>query len=174
MSDPLHSNWYNWLAQYLGGLGRSDEAKTAIEKAITLKPAAESYHETLATIEILRGDGPAALAAAQREPPGLWRETALALARQTAPDAAAAEVALKTLIDGHADDATYQIAEVYALRRDPDKVFEWLDRARTNGDPGVSSVLFDPFLLRFKGDPRFAAFCREVGLPTTTDAKAMP
>ncbi len=174
VSDPLHANWYNWLAQYLWGLGRGDEAKAAIGKAIAFKPGAESYHETLATIEILRGDVPAALAAAQREPPGLWREMALALARQMAPDKAAADAALKTLVDGHAGDAAYQIAEVQALRRDPDQMFNWLERARSNQDPGISSLLFDPFLLRYKDDPRFAAFCKKVGLPTTTEAKPMP
>ena len=32
--------------------------------------------------------------------------------------------------------------------------------------------LYDPFVLRFKDNLRFAAFCTKVGLPTTT-AKAM-
>jgi len=37
---------------------------------------------------------------------------------------------------------------------------------------GIEYLLTDPLILRFRDDPRFAAFCRKVGLPTTTTAKA--
>jgi hypothetical protein len=29
------------------------------------------------------------------------------------------------------------------------------------------TLLYDPFILRYKDDPRFAAFCRQVGLPVS-------
>jgi hypothetical protein len=29
-------------------------------------------------------------------------------------------------------------------------------------------------LLRYRDDPRFAAFCEKVGFPTTTEASALP
>ncbi len=32
-------------------------------------------------------------------------------------------------------------------------------------DPGITELLWDPFLLAYKDDPRFAAFCKKVGLP---------
>lgn len=54
---------------------------------------------------------------------------------------------------------------MYALRKQPDQAFAWLERARANNDPGISNLLTDPFLLAYKDDPRFAAFCRKVGLP---------
>jgi hypothetical protein len=31
---------------------------------------------------------------------------------------------------------------------------------------------FDPFIVRYKDDPRFAAFCRKVGLPAPKKATA--
>ena len=171
----MHPNRYQWLSIYLCGLGRLDEAIAASHQAIEMRPAAVAYHERLAIIEILRGDAQAALAAAQAEPAsGGWQEIALALARQIGPDRAAADAALKHLIEKDADDAPYQIAEVYALRRDPDQMFAWLDRAWTSRDPGIGYLLTDPFILRYQQDPRFAAFCQKVGLPTSTDAKAMP
>lgn len=173
-TDPLHATWYQWQAIYLSGLGRLDEATAAIHKAIALQPAAVANHEQLAVIDIQRGDAQAALAAAQAEPPGVWQDEALALARQIGPDHAAADAGLKHLIDKWADVAPYQIAEVYALRRDPDKIFQWLDRAWASRDPGISYLLYDPLILRYQHDPRFAAFCRKVGLPTTTNAKALP
>jgi hypothetical protein len=54
---------------------------------------------------------------------------------------------------------------MYAIRNEPDPVFKWLNGALRYRDPGIATVLNDPFLLRFKNDPRFAAFCRRVGLP---------
>ncbi|MGH8273221.1 MAG: hypothetical protein ACRES9_03035 [Gammaproteobacteria bacterium] len=173
-TDPRHAGWYYFQSIYLSGLGRLNEAAAAVHKAIELQPAAVSYHEQLVAIEIQRGDAKAALAAAQAESPGIWQDVALTLARQIGPDRAAADAALKHLIAKYADGAPYQIAEVYALRRDPDQMFKWLDRAWASRDPGISLLLYDPFILRYRHDPRFAAFCKKVGLPTTTAAKAMP
>jgi TolB-like protein/Tfp pilus assembly protein PilF len=173
-SDPLNSRWHNWLGIYLSGLGRLDEAEQAIRKAIELQPTASAYHEYLTVVAIQSGDAKAALAAAQQEPAGMWRDEALALAQQIGGDRAAADTTLKTLIDHWADQGPYQIAEVYALRRDVDKTFEWLERAWTARDPGISYLLYDPFILRYRDDPRFGAFCKKVGLPATTDAKALP
>jgi TolB-like protein/Tfp pilus assembly protein PilF len=69
-TEPLRANWYKWLAIYLTGLNRLDEAERAIGRAIELQPSASEYHMRLALIEIQRGDAQAALAAAQQEPPG--------------------------------------------------------------------------------------------------------
>ncbi|MFO1507794.1 MAG: hypothetical protein U1F23_12120 [Lysobacterales bacterium] len=172
-SDPLHASWYNWLSVYLGATGKLDEAKQAINTAIALQPGAVAYHQVLAIIEILRGDANAALAAAQAEPPGPWHEIALALALQVGSDRAAADAALAKLIKNQASVASYQIADVYALRHDSDNVFKWLDRAWTARDPGIGYLLGDPLVLRYRDDPRFAVFCKKVGLPTITDAVAI-
>jgi hypothetical protein len=60
------------------------------------------------------------------------------------------------------------------LRKDPDKVFEWLDRAWANRDNNVCIVYYDPFILPYKNDPRFAAFCQKIGLPTPAELAASP
>ncbi|WHZ18500.1 MAG: Adenylate cyclase [Rhodanobacteraceae bacterium] len=172
-SNPRNANWYSWLATYLAALDKLDGATQAANTSVALQPDAVAYHEQLAIIEILRGDAKGALAAAQKEPPSVWHDYAMALALQIGSDRKAADAALKNLIAKNADGAPYQIAEVYALRRDPDNMFKWLDHAWKVRDPGISNLLFDPFILRYRDDPRFAAFCKKVGLPTTTDAVAM-
>jgi len=55
---------------------------------------------------------------------------------------------------------------------DPANVFAWLARAWRNRDAGISLLLYDPFISKYKDDPRFAAFCRKVGLPVTGEATA--
>ena len=97
--------------------------------------------------------------------PGDWQDVALALARHIGSDRAAADAALETLIAKYANTDAYEIAEVYALRNDAKATFEWLDRAWSNRETEIQNLLYDPFLLRYKDDPRFATFCRKVGLP---------
>jgi hypothetical protein len=43
------------------------------------------------------------------------------------------------------------------LRGDATATFEWLDRAWSTRDAGIAGLLYDPFILRYKDDPRFAA-----------------
>jgi hypothetical protein len=74
-----------------------------------------------------------------------------------------ADAALKKLIDENADSSGSQIAEVYALRNEPGKMFEWLEHAWTTHDAGVNELLTNPFLRAYKNDPRFIAFAQKVG-----------
>ncbi|HKV65586.1 MAG TPA: hypothetical protein VJN66_04315 [Rhodanobacteraceae bacterium] len=171
--DPRSAGGYFGLSVYLTALGRLDDARQAIEKTIALQSQGVANYEQLATIDILSGDARAALAAAKQESPGPWHDIAMALALQVGPDRAVADAALNTLVTKYADTGPYQIAEAYALRHDPDNMFKWLDHAWSARDPGISSLLSDPFILRYRDDPRFAAFCKKIGLPTTTDAIAM-
>jgi TolB-like protein/Tfp pilus assembly protein PilF len=172
VTEPLRSAGYKALGTYLLGLHRLDEAEQAMNKAIELQPASGPYHAWLTNIEIQRGNAPAALEAAQQQPPGVYRDMALAYAQQVSGNRSAADVALRTLIEKYADLSAYQIAEVYALRNDANATFEWLDRAWSNRDAGIQYILFSPFILRYKNDPRFAAFCRKVGLPVPGEASA--
>src|SRR6185437_6951975 len=112
--EPLKANWYNWLAIYLAGAHRLDEAEEASRRSIELQPTATGFHEELAVILIQRGEASAALQAAQEEPPGVWQDIAVALARQVGSDRRAADAALKILVEKQSGDGAYQIAEVYA------------------------------------------------------------
>ena len=56
---------------------------------------------------------------------------------------------------------------MYAYRKEPDKVFEWLDRAYALHDPGLITLLADPLLRPYRSDPRFAALCQRMGLPVS-------
>jgi hypothetical protein len=143
---------------------------TEPSRAVFLSYASQDAHQNLTVIEIQRDNAQAALAAAQQEPDPGFRDMALALARQIGSDRSAADAALKTLIDKHADIAVYEIAQAYALRNNAQATFEWLDRAWSNRDPGIQTLLFDPFSLRYKDDPRFAAFSKQVGLPVPGEA----
>jgi serine/threonine-protein kinase len=163
--DPLGVTRYLNLARILIAGGRYDEAEAALRKAIELQPAAARQHAYLTIIDVLRGNAAAALYDAQLEPKGFWQYYALALAQQIQSDRAAADAALQTLITNEAVSGPFQIAVVYGLRKEPDKMFEWLDRAYTERDAGLTQLLVTPFILTYKNDPRFAAFCQKLKLP---------
>ena len=108
---------------------------------------------------------------AKKETDPFWRTYALALAHFANGDRAEADAALKKLIDENADSGASQIAQVYALRKEPDKMFEWLEHGWPTHDPGVAELLNDPFLRAYKDDPRFIAFAQKIGVMPKAAAK---
>ena len=163
--DPLDTGRYYWLSIYKSTPGNFAEAERLIDIAVNLEPAAEQGISQKVAVQVLRGQPAAALATVHAMPPGLWRKVSLGYATQLAGDQAAADAALQALIDQESVGAAYQIAQVFALRKDPDGVFKWLDQAWAQRDPGIRRTLLDPFLAPYRSDPRFAAFRRKVGLP---------
>ena len=95
-------------------------------------------------------------------------------------DRAASERYLQQLIAAHADDSPMQIAQVYALRKQPDDMFRWLDHALAVGDGGLTEMRLTPFVVAYADDPRFVALARKVGVvpdegtPAATSTKASP
>ena len=161
--DPLRAGYYSFLAHFYSGLSRLDAAEEAARKGLEIQPTC--CLATLTNIEILRGNAQGALAVAHRLPSGRDRRDQVAKALQIGNDRAAADAALKDFIDRDASYDPYLAARIYAIRNDADKTFEWLDRAWRAHDSSLQELLYDPFLTRYKNDPRFAAFCRKVGLP---------
>ena len=164
--SPRSADWYRWLVTYLMPLGRLDEADQAARKAIELQPDGTYNHHLLAVIKVLRKDAAGAKKAADAEPEGPWRDFAVALAAQIGPDRAAADASLQECLERYSDGWAFQIAQLYAVRGDPDRMFEWLQRAWKARDPGMQSLLYDAVLLRYRDDPRYATLAKQVGLPS--------
>jgi hypothetical protein len=58
------------------------------------------------------------------------------------------------------------MATVYALADDKDKAFEWLDKAYAERDgEDITLLKCDPAFKNLRGDPRFVALLRRLGLP---------
>ena len=54
---------------------------------------------------------------------------------------------------------------MYAWRGENDLAFEWLARANTLRDTGLTLIRHDPLLDRIRSDPRFAALLRKMKPP---------
>ncbi len=172
-ANPLDGYNYNNLSRLLSGAGQLKEAEQAARRAVSLDPTTANFHAWLAAVNVLLHHSSLALSEADAEPAPGMRAWAITLAYTASGKRTQADRAMKTLIDGYSGNAAYQIAEAYAYRRQPDQAFDWLDRAWRQRDPGIGFLLYDPFLHRYHNDPRFAAFCKKVGLPVPNHDNAV-
>lgn len=170
--DPLNSGYHPYFARSLVAAGRYDEAEATLRKAIEFQPQAAQNFAELATIQVLRGNAAAAGVLAKQETDPFWRSYALALAHSANGNHAESDAELARLVENYADTGAFQIAQVYALRKEPDKMFEWLEHGYATRDPGVTMVLFAPFVRDYRADPRYAAFCRKLNLTVPADSAA--
>jgi serine/threonine-protein kinase len=165
--DPLSSATQFNLGRVLFYAGKLDEAEAAGRKMAELQPSAASSHRWQVLVAVQRGDGETALREAQLEPDQNFRQFGLALAHYVRGDRNAADAALAQLIANAKDQLAYQIAQVYAVRGENDKAFEWLQIAFDNHDGGMPSLLVDPVLRGLRDDRRYKNLVAKVGLPTT-------
>ena len=165
--DPLAFTPPFNLARILWLEGKLDEADAAANKAAELQPEAASTHRYQVFVAIQRGDTEGALREARLEPEDAYRRFELALAYVARKDQAAADAALAELISTSRNIAAYQIAEVYAVRGETDKAFEWLQISFDTHDTGLLGLLVDPFLRSLHDDPRYKALVAKMNFPTT-------
>ncbi|HSC13010.1 MAG TPA: hypothetical protein VLC97_18705 [Rhodanobacteraceae bacterium] len=163
--DPLSASaWNNLGAAYCIDPNHYREARDAYDRALSINPESSFAKINLATLELLEGHAQQALTVA-RTAGEVWRQTGVALAEHTLGHATQSQAALDELIAKYAHDSAYQVADVYAWRGEPDKAFEWLERAYDQRDGGLSTIKTDPLLKPLWTDARFAAMLKKLGLP---------
>ncbi|MEO9091071.1 MAG: hypothetical protein ABI247_12145, partial [Rhodanobacter sp.] len=177
-TDPLRPDFYAGLAGILLSQEQLDAAEQMTRQALALQPDYPGLYTNLAEIDILRGDAAAAQRDAKQETDPAAGQWIRAMAQQIGPDRKQADVALHDYIAKNDKDQPYLVADLYALLKQPDAMFEWLQRAWTQHDPNffgggvflASGLLSDPFTLAYQHDLRFAALCKQAGLPLPGEA----
>ena len=87
------------------------------------------------------------------------------IAKARMQDRAGSDQALaqfKAIDDG---SLSYQFAEMYAQRGEPDLAIEALELAYRSADPGLGLLRGDPFVDPIRADPRFKALVARLGFP---------
>jgi len=165
-SDPLAYAAQNNLARILWYEGKLDEADAVARKAAKLQPTGAASRRWQVLVAIQRGDNETALREAQSEPDESYRRFEIALAQYARGDRKAADAALADLIaNGRGLD--YQVAQVYAVRGEKEKAFEWLQIAFDNHDTGMLALLVDPLLNSLRDDPRYKMLIAKMNFPAT-------
>src|SRR5213080_1748362 len=166
-SDPLAFPAQNNLGRVLWFEGKLDEADAIARKAAELQPTAASSRRWQVLVAIQRGDSETALREAQLEPDESYRRFELAVAQFARGDRKAADAALADLI-AHDQGLYYQVAQVYAVRGEKEKAFEWLQIAFDNHDTGMLALLLDPLLNNLRDDPRYKNLLAKMAFPATS------
>ena len=163
--DPLNAAGWDALAETKFDMGQLDEAAADGKKALEMNPDVWPGAILLSKIYLVQGrpqDALAAIKLVRFDDTRAWLYSIAyhALGREKESDAALSQ----SIAKHHADDA-YEIAEVYAFRHQPDKAFEWLDRAYAQRDSGLISTKVNPFLNSLHSDPRYTALLKRLNLP---------
>jgi TolB-like protein/Flp pilus assembly protein TadD len=162
--DPVNPRARSYLATTLVPAGQFADAQVEYARLVELSPASPNAHAGLGNGLLLQGKFEEAVTAAKDDAADWARLLVVAMARWRQKRIPESDAALARLIETSADTAAYQIAEVYAYREEKDRAFEWLERARRQRDSGLIGLRSDPFFANLKGDPRWDAFVRTMGL----------
>ena len=162
--DPVNAETRVLLGFALESLGRYAEAEAEFRRVIELNPGAPWGHAAVGDVLMRQERFDEAVREAERESDEWSRLTVQAQALWGLDKKAKSDAAVARLIATTADIAAFQIAQVYAYRRDNDRAFEWLERARIQRDPGLAWARSDLTIARLYDDPRWPAFLKEVGL----------
>ena len=165
--EPLASAPHNNLARVLWYEGKLDEADAVARKSAELQPSSASSRRWQVLVAIRHNDAETALREAQLEPDESYRRFLLPLAQYARGDRKAADAALADLIANNRG-LDYQIAQVYAVRGEKEKAFEWLQIAFDNHDTGMLALLVDPLLNSLRGDPRYKTLLAKMAFPATS------
>ena len=115
---------------------------------------------------IVEGRPEQALAEIEKEPIKWGKLTCQALAYHALGREQDSNAALESLIAKYGSAGAFQIAQVYAYRRESDKSFEWLERAYQQRDSGLPEIKNDPLFKNLRHDPRYTELLKRMRLPT--------
>ena len=163
--DPLNPLRYRLRAKLLFNLRRYDESLAAARKGLVLGPKMGGLHGIAGDNLVLSGKPAEAVVEYAQVTTDWDRLRGEVIAKARMQDRAASDQALaqfKAIDDG---SLSYQFAEMYAQRGEPDLAIEALELAYRSADPGLGQLRGDPFLDPIRGDPRFKALVERLHLP---------
>jgi len=162
--DPLNIPVHRNLVLFCLAAGELEEAEVVLNKLLQMGPQTALVNCWLGLVALAHGRSEEALELMHREVTDIFRLAGLAVAHHSLGNWGEYEAALAELIEKFGKDSPYQIAEVYGACGNPDKAFEWLDRAYTDRDPGLSYLRMDPFLREMREEPRWQPLLQKLGL----------
>ncbi len=163
--DPLvPANWGNLAGLYMARRELAP-ARSAIDRALEISPEMAVALQVAPLLLLLEGHPERALASTPRGPEPL-RLACIAMGQHTLGHARESQQALDTLTSRYGDAIPLAVAGVYVWRDELDRAFEWFDRAYARHDMGLARIHdFEVVSPALRGDPRFRALLRKIGLP---------
>ena len=155
--DPLNAALHYDLGVILHYTGHQQDAQNAIRSALDLSPKMEGAHWVLCRIALSESRLEDALSESQQETNAAFRLHGLGLVNYALGRRSEADANFAELIKSFQSDAPFQIAELFSFRGEKDKAFEWLDRAYSTHDTGLTEIKGDPLMTNLVHDSRYEA-----------------
>jgi TolB-like protein/cytochrome c-type biogenesis protein CcmH/NrfG len=164
--DPLSTTGWTLLARAQMYAHNFPAARESTRRALEISPDTPRALGYLGYVQLLDGQASAALATFRRISDSRWLMlTGTAMAEHTLGHNKESQAALDELQATFSGTAAYQIAQVRAWRGEKGLAFEWLDRAYSQRDAGLTLLTHDPVLDSLRNDPRFATLLHKLQLP---------
>jgi TolB-like protein len=160
--DPLNPGPWTNLGYVYMETGDYGHAREALGRALDISSGHMLASLYMCQSLVADGLNEEALALASRMR-GKWlRLTCSAVAQHGLGRERESKEALDVLIAQFPEQATYQIASVYAWRGEVDRAFEWLERAFETHDTGLNMMTVDPLLRGLRADPRWKPLVEKI------------
>ena len=161
--DPLSSGIHATLGSDYLANNDLDESIASYRTALSLSQGFIGAHANIGDAFIAKGKLQEALAEIQSEPDESWRLIGLSMVWYALGDKIKSNAALSELIKKYEKESAYNIAYVYAFRGDADRAFEWLNKAVSFQDAGLSVIIRQAQFANIRNDPRWLPFLRKIG-----------
>ena len=163
--DPVQSITYFILGQILYQTNRFKEAIESYKKVLDLNPQFPRAHIFLGMVYLLQEKPELALDEMQQEKDEAWRNFGLILTYEALGRKKEVDKLLSDYIIKFSKGSAFWITEIYAIRGEKDKAFEWLEKSYIARDPGLTYLKGNPLLKNLEGDPRYLTFMKKMKLP---------
>jgi TolB-like protein/cytochrome c-type biogenesis protein CcmH/NrfG len=165
--DPLRIPIKINLGRTLMHASQPVEAMRLFKTVLEMNDKFPTAHYHLGLSYLMQGKPEAAIEEIEKETVEDWKMQGLALANYGANKNAKADSLLQNFIKEYQQVSAFQIAEIYGYRNDPDKTFEWLEKAYDLRDGGLTTIIDNHWFSRVKSDPRYIPFLEKMKLPVS-------
>jgi TolB-like protein/DNA-binding winged helix-turn-helix (wHTH) protein/Flp pilus assembly protein TadD len=162
--DPLSAEICMRLGFFLMADQQLARVRPLYEKALAIAPDFILPQAHLGELELLEGQPEPALATFRQTKVKDFSLTGQAKAEYSLGHRDASQRILEQLI-AERPPSSASIASVYAWRGEKDKAFQWLERAYTERDAGITWLKIDFSFRDLRGDPRYKALLKKMNLP---------
>jgi TolB-like protein/Flp pilus assembly protein TadD len=164
--DPLSTTGWTLLARAQMSAHDFPTALKSARRALEISPDSTRALGYLGFTQLLAGHPAEALPTFGRISDGRWLLlVGVAATEHSLGHDRESKAALDELTGAYSGTAAYQIAEAHAWRGEKDPAFEWLERAYTIRDSGLTLLTTDPLIDSLRSDPRFAVLLHKLNLP---------
>lgn len=161
--NPLNAISHFNLGQSYFAARRFDDAAEAFRSMLEISPEARGAHLWLSKALLLGGDAEAACEAANREPFEPFRKLARSLCTFELGQMEEADATLTWMMEKGASKFPYDIASVWAYRKDGERISEWIQKTINFRDNDIGDPVMDPLFDVALEDPLWKNLMQALG-----------